>query len=129
MENVFGGITTFASVWMSILMLTEDVWGLDMRLRQCTLDYRHHHIKSLTDEYKRLHWEAYAQKTERQEQMFKRILGIQFDRQRNELVERLEQTGKLEEDLLDSEISQRKLADAFKSALGLVYSTAYEDAV
>ena len=74
-------------------------------------------------------WKRYAQKTERQEQMFKRILGVQFDKQKNQIIERLEQTGKLDESLLDSEVAQRKLADAFKPALDLVYSTAYEDIV
>ncbi len=45
--------------------------------------------KGLTPDQKKLHWEAYAQKTARQEVMFKRVFDSVFDEQKNQVIEQL----------------------------------------
>ncbi len=45
--------------------------------------------KGLTPDQKRLHWEAYAKKTERQEEVFKKVFDNVFNEQKNQVIEQL----------------------------------------
>ncbi len=45
--------------------------------------------KGLTPDQKKLHWEAYAKKTERQEEVFKKVFDNVFTEQKNQVVEQL----------------------------------------
>jgi len=85
--------------------------------------------KGYSPDQKEALWHRYALKTERQEQMFERVLSSEFTKQKKALVAELERIGHLDETLLDSDIAQKELANAFKPALEEVYSTSYEDAV
>ena|SRR3990167_4227515 len=80
--------------------------------------------RGLTPDQKRIRWEAYAQKTGRQEIMFKRVFASILDEQKKQIVERFKQTGKLPGDLMD-ENTARKFAPAIK----LVYESAFTEAV
>ena len=80
--------------------------------------------KSLTDEHKRLHWEAYAQKTAREEVMFKRVFGSVFDEQKKQVISELERTGHI-----PNELNDEKTAQKFQPAIELVYNSAFEEAV
>ena len=88
-----------------------------------------HSTKGFSPEQKEDLWKRYAQKTERQETMFTRILANQFNEQKKQVIEQLEETGSLAEGLLTSEVAQGKMATALKPAIEEVYSTGYEDAV
>ncbi len=79
--------------------------------------------KGLTPDQKKIHWEAYAQKTARQEQMFQKVFSRVFVEQKNQVIESLEKTGKLPE--LDDE----KTAQKFQPAIELVYHSAFNEAV
>ena len=46
--------------------------------------------KGLTPDQKRLRWEAYAKKTERQEEVFKKVFDSVFDEQKNQVIEMIE---------------------------------------
>ena len=85
--------------------------------------------KSYTPDQKQDLWNLYAQKTERQEQMFERVLSSQFSKQKKDIIEQLVKTGKLDESLLDSEVALDEMSTAFKPAFEEVYSSAYEDAI
>ena len=80
--------------------------------------------KSLADEYKRLRWDVYAQKTAREEEIFKKVFNSIFDEQKNQVIEQLEKTGQLPNSLDDE-----KTAKKFQPAIELVYHSAFEDAV
>ncbi len=80
--------------------------------------------KGLTDEYKRLHWEVYAQKTAREEVMFKKVFDSVFKEQKNQVVEQLEKTGHIPDDLDDDETARK-----FQPAIELVYLSNFEDAL
>ena len=67
-----------------------------MRIKQCVIDYRKHRVKGdiystkgLTPDQKKLHWENYAKKTERQELVFKKVFDNVFNEQKNQVVEQL----------------------------------------
>jgi len=79
--------------------------------------------KSLTDEYKRIHWEAYAKRTKRQEEVFKKVFDNVFSEQKNQVIEQLEKTGQI------SGLDDEKTAQKFQPAIELVYHSAFEDAV
>ncbi len=80
--------------------------------------------KSLSSDQKKLHWEAYAQKTARQEMMFKRVFDSVFGEQKNQVVAELERTGQLPTTLDDEQTAQK-----FQPAIELVYHDAFEGAV
>ena len=80
--------------------------------------------KGLTPDQKRLHWEAYAKKTERQEEVFKKVFDSVFDEQKNQVIDSLEKTGKLPDDLDDGKTAQK-----FQPAIELVYHDAFDEAV
>lgn len=80
--------------------------------------------KSLTPDQKKTHWERYAQKTERQETMFKRVFESVFDEQKKLIIEQYEKTGTLPNDLNDN-----STADKFSYAIELVYESAFTEAV
>jgi len=85
--------------------------------------------KGFTDEQKSELWSRYAQKTERQETMFSRVMDNQFDKQKDYLIKQLEVAGKLDENWLGSDVAVRSTSEAFKPVLDEVYSNSYEDAV
>jgi len=80
--------------------------------------------KSLTDDHKQAIWNAYAQKTERQEQMFAKVFEGIFDDQKKMVIESLNQTGQL-----PSTLNDKTVADRLKPAIELVYQAGFEDAV
>uniref|UniRef100_A0A6M3LGL9 Putative portal protein n=1 Tax=viral metagenome TaxID=1070528 RepID=A0A6M3LGL9_9ZZZZ len=80
-------------------------------------------LKGLTPDQKRLHWEAYAQKTERQEEMFKRVFNDVFKNQSEYMSDYYLNHGELPV-LNDEETAKR-----FEAALSLVYEDAFESAV
>ena len=80
--------------------------------------------KRLTEEWKRLHWEAYAQKTARQEEMFKRVFGNVFEEQKKLVVAELERTGHIPNELNDDLTAKR-----FEPAIQLVYESGFDEAV
>jgi len=79
--------------------------------------------KRLTEEWKRLHWEAYAKKTERQEEMFKRVFDDVFKNQSEYMSDWYSKHGELPV-LNDEETAKR-----FEAAIELVYHDAFESAV
>jgi len=79
--------------------------------------------KSLTPDQKRLHWEAYAQKTERQEEMFKRVFNDVFRNQSSLISDYYSTNGQLPT-LIDEDIAPK-----FETAIQLVYEDAFEGAV
>ncbi len=79
--------------------------------------------KSLTPDQKRLHWEAYARKTERQEEMFKRVFDNVFNEQKDLVVAEIKRTGQLPS--LDDDLTAKK----FQPAIELVYHDSFESAV
>ena len=81
-------------------------------------------IKGLTPDQKRTHWGRYAQKTERQETMFKRVFESVFDEQKKHIVEQYTRTGSLPNDLIDENTAKK-----FEPALGLIYEDAFNEAV
>jgi len=81
-------------------------------------------LKGLTPDQKRLHWEAYAKKTERQEEMFKRVFNDVFMNQSRKIADIYSTTGQLPNDLNDEETAKR-----FEVAISLVYEDAFESAV
>ena len=80
--------------------------------------------KGLTPDQKKLHWENYALKTARQEEVFKKVFDNVFNEQKNQVVAELERTGHIPTELND-ELTARK----FQPAIELVYHSAFEDAV
>ena len=81
-------------------------------------------FKSLTPDQKRLHWEAYAKKTERQEEMFNKVFESVFNDQKDYVIAELERTGHLPVQLDDE-----KTAKKFQPAIELVYNSGFEDAI
>jgi len=79
--------------------------------------------KGLDAGQKRLHWEAYAQKTERQEEMFKRVFDDVFKNQSEYMTDYYSKHGELPV-LIDEETAKR-----FEAAIELVYHDAFESAV
>ena len=79
--------------------------------------------KSLTDEHKQAIWEVYAQKTARQEVMFRKVFDNLFDEQKSQVIEQLEKTGQV------SGLDDEKTAQKFQPAIELIYNSAFEDAV
>ncbi len=76
--------------------------------------------KGLTPDQKKLHWEAYAKKTERQEEMFKKVFNDVFGKQAKEISDYYEKHGQLPT-LNDEETAKR-----FEAALRLTYEDAFE---
>ena len=79
--------------------------------------------KGLDADQKRLHWEAYAKKTERQEEMFKRVFESVFKNQSEYMTDYYSKHGELPV-LNDEETAKR-----FEAAISLVYEDAFEGAV
>ena len=79
--------------------------------------------KGLTPDQKRLHWEAYAKKTERQEEVFKKVFNDVFRHQSQEISDYYEKNGQLPT-LVDEETAKR-----FEAAIQLVYEDAFKQAV
>ena len=79
--------------------------------------------KGLTLDQKHLHWEAYAQKTGRQEEVFKKVFNDVFQNQNKEISDYYEKNGQLPT-LNDEETAKR-----FEAAIQLVYEDAFESAV
>ena len=94
-----------------------------MRFKQCVIDYRNHRIKGLTADQKRLQWEAYVKKTERQEEVFKRVFNDVFKHQSQEIADYYRTSGQLPT-LVDEETAKR-----FEAAISLTYEDAFESAV
>ncbi len=80
--------------------------------------------KGLTPDQKKLHWENYALKTSRQEEVFKKVFGNVFNEQKNQVIASVERTGELPQTLDDAATAQK-----FQPAIELVYHSAFEDAV
>jgi len=80
--------------------------------------------KGLSDDQKRLHWEAYAKSTERQEEMFNKVFESVFNDQKDYVIGELERTGHLPVQLDDG-----KTAKKFQPAIQLVYESGFEEAV
>jgi SPP1 gp7 family putative phage head morphogenesis protein len=80
--------------------------------------------KGLTPDQKKLHWEAYAQKTARMEEAFKRVFESVFDEQKHYVSNELQKTGQLPA-VLNDELTARR----FEPMIEIVYHSAYEDAV
>lgn len=85
--------------------------------------------KGLTPDQKRLHWEAYAQKTARQEEMFKRVFENIFDEQKGQIIGHFEKMGTIDSILLNSDIEIDKTSQKLQPAIELVYHSAFKDAV
>jgi len=79
--------------------------------------------KALSDDHKSNIWNAYAQKTSRQEEMFTRVFDSVFDEQKELVIAELERTGQLP--VLDDV----KTAKRFQPAIELVYLSSFEDVV
>ena len=79
--------------------------------------------KSLSADQKRLHWEAYAKKTERQEEVFKKVFNDVFKNQSEYMSDYYSTHGELPV-LNDDETAKR-----FEAAIELVYHDAFESAV
>jgi len=80
--------------------------------------------KSLDSDQKRLHWEAYAKKTERQEEVFKKVFNNVFMQQGRQIADIYSKTGQLPNDLNDEDTAKK-----FEPAIELVYDSAFKDAV
>ena len=85
----------------------------------CTHDI----TKGLTPDQKRSHWEIYAQKTERQEEMFTKVFEQVFSAQKEKVIEELERTGQL------PPLDDDKTAKRFEAAIEMVYEDAFAEAV
>ena len=94
-----------------------------MRLKQGIVEYRKYK-KSLTIDQKEVRWKAFAQKTERQELMFRRVFNSVFEEQKKQVVAELNRTGGIPHELNDE-----KVARLFEPAIELVYRAAFEDAL
>jgi SPP1 gp7 family putative phage head morphogenesis protein len=79
--------------------------------------------KGLTDEHKRLHWEKYALKTEREELLFEKVFDNFFEEQKELVVKEYERTGKL------LELNDNSTAKKFEPVIQEVYHDAFENAV
>jgi len=79
--------------------------------------------KGLTEEHKRIYWEVYAQKTAKQEEMFRRVFGNVFEEQKRQVVDQYEKLGTLPQDLGDENTARK-----FEAAIELIYQSAFEDA-
>ena len=79
--------------------------------------------KGLDADQKRLHWEAYAKKTERQEEMFKRVFNDVFKNQSEYMSDYYSKHSELPV-LNDEETAKR-----FEAAIQLVYEDAFKSAV
>jgi len=80
--------------------------------------------KGLDADQKRLHWEAYAKKTERQEEVFKKVFDNVFMQQGREIADIYRTNGQLPNDLNEEETAKK-----FEPAIELVYHDAFESAV
>lgn len=80
--------------------------------------------KSLTEEHKQAMWEGFAQKTARQETMFKRVFDNVLEEQKSQMIEQLEKTGQILVGFDDAKTAQK-----FQPAIELIYHSAFEDAV
>ena len=80
-------------------------------------------LKGLTPDQKRLHWEAYAKKTERQEEMFKRVFNDVFKNQSEYMSDYYSKHGEL------PVLNDEDTAKRFEAAIELVYHDAFESAV
>jgi HK97 family phage portal protein len=85
--------------------------------------------KSLTLDQKKIRWEAYAQKTARQEELFKKTFTTLFNEQKTETIKRLKETKNLDESIFISDETFDKTANAFNPVIELVYTSGYEDAL
>ena len=79
--------------------------------------------KGLTPDQKHLRWEAYAKKTERQEEVFKKVFNDVFGNQSREISDYYGKNGQLPT-LNDEETAKR-----FGAAIQLVYEDSFESAV
>ena len=80
--------------------------------------------KGLTSDQKRTNWEVFAQKTTRQEEMFKRVFDSIFDEQKDLVLEQYKREGTLPNDLIDERTAQK-----FEPAIKLVYESSFDDAI
>ena len=80
--------------------------------------------KRLSSDQKRLRWEVYAKKTERQEEVFKKVCEYVFEKQGKEIADYYSEHGKLPDYLNDEETAKR-----FGAAIELVYHDAFNDAI
>ena len=80
--------------------------------------------KGLTPDQKQIRWQAYAQKTERQETMFKRVFENVFNEQKKIILEQYAKLGTIPNDLIDENTAKK-----FEPAIELVYHSAFEEAV
>lgn len=85
--------------------------------------------KSLTVDHKRAHWEAFARKTEREEQSFQRVFREVFAHQKTAVADAYARTGALNETILISEQAVANDAKRFQGAIEMVYHSGFEDAV
>ncbi len=88
-------------------------------------DKKEYGKKSLTPDQKRIHWEAYAKKTERQEEVFKRVFDAHLTEQKNQIIEQITKGGNLDESIFNDE----RVAKKFEPAIELVYHSSFEDAI
>ena len=113
--------------------MTKEIWA-DPRLKPDRFDFTGEPLteedvetsklkKSLDTDQKRIHWEAYAKKTERQEEVFKRVFNDVFSNQSREISDYYSKNGQLPT-LNDEETAKR-----FGAAIQLVYEDAFEQAV
>ena len=79
--------------------------------------------KRLSEEWKRLHWEAYAKKTERQEEVFKKVFSDVFKNQSDYMSDWYSKHSELP--VLNDDDTAKK----FEAAIQLVYEDAFEGAV
>lgn len=79
--------------------------------------------KGLTPEQKRIYWEAFAQKTLRQEESFRRVFNRVFDEQKKQIVDTFEKTGQL------PGLNDEDTAKKFEPIIELVYSSGFDDAL
>ena len=79
--------------------------------------------KRLSEEWKRLHWEAYAKKTERQEEVFKKVFNDVFMHQSDYMSNYYSKHGEL------PVLNDEDTAKRFEAAIELVYHDAFESAV
>ena len=99
---------------------TSSVQNIPPDGKNSTLDI----TKGLDDDQKRLHWEAYAQKTARQEEMFRRVFESVFEEQGAMILEQYKRLGNIPQDLDDD-----KTAKKFEAAIEMIYEDAFEEAV
>ena len=80
-------------------------------------------LKGLTPDQKRLHWESYAKKTERQEEMFKRVFNDVFKNQSEYMSDYYSKHGEL------PVLNDEDTAKRFEAALTLTYEDAFNGAL